>query len=185
MKVIMLALKIFAAALTAIVLVVGGYVLYVVLQYSRIEDYISLEVQGEATADVSDKDSFKILTYNIGFGAYSTDFSFFMDSGAMKDGSKVYGTGSKGRRQDCRGKKYGGSVGCGRSCRRGFCFSAGNRCKIHPCARRQSACWRRQILFLPTHTFMRKISIRHICSIRFPILTERQTRASSLCRDTG
>lgn len=95
MKVIMLALKIFAAALTAIVLVVGGYVLYVVLQYSRIEDYISLEVQGEATADVSDKDSFKILTYNIGFGAYSTDFSFFMDSGAMKDGSKVYGTGSK------------------------------------------------------------------------------------------
>ena len=38
MKVIMLALKIFAAALTAIVLVVGGYVLYVVLQYSRIED---------------------------------------------------------------------------------------------------------------------------------------------------
>lgn len=122
MKAIMLALKIFAAALTAIVLVVGGYVLYVVLQYSRIEDYISLEVQGEATADVSDKDSFKILTYNIGFGAYSTDFSFFMDSGAMKDGSKVYGTGSKAADKTVAEKNTAGALGVAAAADADFVF---------------------------------------------------------------
>ena len=39
--------------------------------------------------------SLKIATYNIGFGAYDPDFSFFMDSGETLDGKVLNGTGSR------------------------------------------------------------------------------------------
>lgn len=67
--------------LSAIVLVVLGYLLYLVFSYHRIEDNLILDVEGEATATAPVNTDLSLSTYNIGFGAYSADYSFFMDGG--------------------------------------------------------------------------------------------------------
>lgn len=79
----------------ALVLVVGGYVLYVVLQYSRIEDNTSLAVSGNAPGNLAKGQGYSAVTYNIGFGAYNHAFSFFMDTGVMQNGDEVAGSGSR------------------------------------------------------------------------------------------
>ncbi len=57
------------------------YLLYVVGSYYRVEDNISLEISGDA-AEITPVDvPLSLVTYNIGFGAYSSDYSFFMDGG--------------------------------------------------------------------------------------------------------
>ena len=43
---------------------------------------------------------YSISTYNIGFGAYTHDFSFFMDSGETLDGEKVTGKDSVAASKD-------------------------------------------------------------------------------------
>ena len=81
------------AAVFLVVLAGVGYVLYVVLEYDRIEDNLVLAVEGAEglpSALQKNKD-YVAVTYNIGFGTYSPDFSFFMDSGEMLDGTVVTG----------------------------------------------------------------------------------------------
>lgn len=74
-------LKALAVILAAVILVIGVYVAYVLISYHRIEDNTNLTVD-EGTSDVMSLDkTYTITTYNIGFGAYSPDFSFFMDGG--------------------------------------------------------------------------------------------------------
>lgn len=82
---------ILAVLLLLAVLAVGGYVLYIVLQYSRIEDNTPLEIQNPLQATASTGQPYSAITYNIGFGAYNQDYSFFMDSGVMDDGTPVTG----------------------------------------------------------------------------------------------
>ena len=66
----------------ALVLIVLGYVIYVAAEDDRIEDYLQLTVDEGATEATAQTDvEYRIVTYNIGFGAYSPDFSFFLDSG--------------------------------------------------------------------------------------------------------
>ena len=66
----------------ALVLIVLGYVIYVAAEYDRIEDNVQLTVdEGAAEAEAHTGVEYGIVTYNIGFGAYSPDFSFFLDSG--------------------------------------------------------------------------------------------------------
>ena len=77
--------------LGAAVLAVGGYVLYMVLQYDRIPDHQPLTVENPQTAQLCRGQAYTAATYNIGFGAYDPDFSFFMDTGTMKDGTPVQG----------------------------------------------------------------------------------------------
>lgn len=77
-------LKVLLCILAALVVIVLGYLAYVFIVYDRIEDNVSLEPQKNITA--SDKvldtnKSYGIITYNVGFGAYSDDFDFFMDGG--------------------------------------------------------------------------------------------------------
>lgn len=80
------ALKILLCVLLALVLVVGAYVAYVFAAYYRLEDNLPLEVEGaelqEPAAEIDDPSAvFRMVSYNIGFGAYSDDYSFFMDGG--------------------------------------------------------------------------------------------------------
>ncbi len=65
----------------AVLLLALSYVLYVVCSYDRMEDHRSLSVSGDATECVPVGDPLRLVTYNIGFGAYSADYSFFMDGG--------------------------------------------------------------------------------------------------------
>lgn len=65
-----------------LLVVVIGYLGYVFLSYSRIEDQVQLIPDGVATNQkVQRETSYRIVTQNVGFGAYSTDFTFFMDGG--------------------------------------------------------------------------------------------------------
>lgn len=94
MKVIKKVLKALLVILAIIIVIVAGYVLYVVLQYSRIDDNKKLEISNNNLAIVQTLEQGKeytATTYNIGFGAYSPSYSFFMDTGVMNDGTKVTG----------------------------------------------------------------------------------------------
>ena len=67
--------------LAVILLVVILYVIYVFGTYKRIPDMQPLEVQQVATEQAKTGEIYSIVTYNLGFGAYLPDFSFFMDGG--------------------------------------------------------------------------------------------------------
>ena len=58
-----------------------GYVIYFVGSYSRLDDYQNLIVRDNNNEKVSLDTEYKIITYNIGFGAYTPSYSFFMDGG--------------------------------------------------------------------------------------------------------
>lgn len=75
----------------ALLLVVGGYVIYLQSNYYRIEDHAVLEVENNGEDVLKTGDAYSVVTYNIGFGAYGPDYSFFMDTGEMKDGTKTSG----------------------------------------------------------------------------------------------
>lgn len=66
------------AALLAAALAYGAYAL---LTYYRLEDRLPLDVVNGQTAAVEPGGTYTLVSYNLGFGAYSPDFSFFMDGG--------------------------------------------------------------------------------------------------------
>ena len=73
--------KILLGSAAALVLIVGIYAAYVFLSYDRLDDCLNLEVKGSTGKTAGTEKEYKILTYNIGFGAYEQDYSFFMDGG--------------------------------------------------------------------------------------------------------
>ena len=65
-------------------LVVLTYVLYVILSYSRIPDYTEVEVGGNPSFSMVETGvTYVAVTQNIGFGAYTDEFTFFMDGGTQ------------------------------------------------------------------------------------------------------
>ena len=78
-----------------IALIVGGYVGYLQISYSRIEDMRYLEVNANPSSQITVGTEYSITTFNIGFGAYSQGYSFFMDEGVMADGTPVKGEHSR------------------------------------------------------------------------------------------
>lgn len=68
--------------LAVLVIAVGGYFIYFFSSYHRIADNTPLEVFNTGAQDeVQAGTNYTITTFNIGFGAYSSDYSFFMDGG--------------------------------------------------------------------------------------------------------
>ena len=84
-------LKVILVAVLAIVVIVGGYLAYMLLTYNRIPDNQQLEVENNQSAKLEVGESYTAVTYNIGFGAYTDDYSFFMDTGKMADGTPTQG----------------------------------------------------------------------------------------------
>ena len=73
--------------LGSVVVTVIGYVGYVILSYNRIGN-IDLKVERKSTLDkVTVGENYKIYSHNIGFGAYSQDYTFFMDDGYDENGN--------------------------------------------------------------------------------------------------
>ena len=58
-----------------------GYFLYLLIDYERIEDNLALTVGGSGDGVMATGVTYTALAQNIGFGAYTPDFSFFMDGG--------------------------------------------------------------------------------------------------------
>lgn len=76
-------LKLLGIVLLAVIVVVGGYVAYLFASYSRLDDHLALPVSAKVDESVllSTGERHSIVTWNLGFGAYSDDYSFFMDGG--------------------------------------------------------------------------------------------------------
>ena len=78
------ALKAVLYVLVILILAVGIYVAYVFIAYYRLEDNLTLTVEavgGEANSNLTVGETYRIMSYNVGFGAYSDDYSFFLDGG--------------------------------------------------------------------------------------------------------
>lgn len=65
----------------ALVVVLLAYAAYVLLDMHRIEDNQPLEIVQNASEVLEAGREYTLLSWNAGFGAYSADFSFFMDGG--------------------------------------------------------------------------------------------------------
>ena len=74
------AVKPILLVLLALLLVVGGYVAYVFLDYHRVGSG-PVDVRGTAADTPEMGQSIRLLSWNIGFGAYTADYDFFMDGG--------------------------------------------------------------------------------------------------------
>lgn len=82
------------------VLVVGSYVVYVVCSYHRIGNQV-LDVDRNSNIEKVETDKeLTVSTFNVGFGAYSPDYTFFMDEGYNMDGTKTVGTHGKGESKE-------------------------------------------------------------------------------------
>jgi len=75
-------LKTILIIILIIFLLVAAYLAYVLISYHRIEDNYYLEVSGSSENEslITGK-TYRITSANLGFGAYSADYSFFMDGG--------------------------------------------------------------------------------------------------------
>ncbi len=83
-KTIKIVLKIAAATLCVVLVAAICYIGYVYFSYRRIADFTALGVQGEADfAAVQTQTEYTIVTQNVGFGAYTPEFTFFMDGGTQ------------------------------------------------------------------------------------------------------
>lgn len=70
------------AVFCAVLLVVITYVAYVMISYKRLPDNLPQEVEGTASQGaVSVGEEYVIATQNLGFGAYTADYTFFLDGG--------------------------------------------------------------------------------------------------------
>ena len=92
--------QVLGVLLAALVLLVGGYIAYLQLQYYRIEDGLTLEVLSGQESVLQTGDTYTAVSCNLGFGAYGPDYSFFMDTGVMADGTPTQGLYGKAQSRD-------------------------------------------------------------------------------------
>lgn len=98
------------AVILIIVLTVGSYLAYVFLQYSRIEEGIFLDITNNQTAKLQVGQEYSALTYNVGFGAYDQEYSFFLDSGTTVSGQEITGEYGKAVSYESARKNTDGSL---------------------------------------------------------------------------
>ena len=75
-------IKTIGCILCVFILIILGYLAYVMIDYYRLEDNLTLTPSGtaeEQTVPVGKE--LEITSWNIGFGAYTDQFTFFMDGG--------------------------------------------------------------------------------------------------------
>ena len=84
-------LQVVGIILGIVIVVVGGYVIYLEATFYRIADAQPIEVANNPDAKLHTSTTYKVATFNIGFGAYTPDYTFFMDDGMTKDGKPTVG----------------------------------------------------------------------------------------------
>lgn len=75
-------LKILGALLLIPAVLAAAYIAYAYVAYDRVPDRLPLTAEGggsEGEAPVGERQT--VMTWNLGFGAYSADYGFFMDGG--------------------------------------------------------------------------------------------------------
>ncbi len=76
------ALKIVLIILAVLILLIAAYVIYVFASYHRMGDSTLIPINNSVDK-TTPGESYSILSYNIGFGAYESDYGFFMDGGTQ------------------------------------------------------------------------------------------------------
>lgn len=90
--------KIWPWALLAVpVLAVLGYVGYAQAAYYRLEDRLPLDVEDQQDQQARSDTEYTLLSYNVGFLAYSADYSFFMDGGEESRARSVQAVETNGQ----------------------------------------------------------------------------------------
>lgn len=93
-----------------IILILVSYVLYVVFSYHRIGNQ-TLDVSHNSQIEkVKVNETLTMTSYNIGFGAYDNQFTFFMDTGIDKDGNPTQGKYGKAVSKENVEKNIAGSL---------------------------------------------------------------------------
>ena len=87
-------LKILLIIVLVLAFVVGGYLAYMLGTYYRIDDHFAVEIENNQAPTLELGKEYTAATYNIGFGAYTPDYTFFMDEGIMEDGTHKVGAHS-------------------------------------------------------------------------------------------
>lgn len=77
---------IFLSIVVAIGLVVGGYASVIQLSYSRIEDMRYLQVEAKRPERFAIGMDYTITTFDVGFGAFSQSYSYFLESSTSMGG---------------------------------------------------------------------------------------------------
>ncbi len=67
--------------LLLVVVAVCGYATYFVSAFNRIDDNLALSPTSAEGKNISTTKKYTLLSWNVGFAAYSDDYSFFMDGG--------------------------------------------------------------------------------------------------------
>lgn len=109
-KTLKITTKIILGLILSIILIVGVYVGYLNMQYYRIDDYTEVTAENQSEEILKANSEHSVITYNIGFGAYDQEFSFFMDSGEMADGTSVTGASAKASSKEAVIENTNGSI---------------------------------------------------------------------------
>ncbi len=76
-------LRVLLSILLLAVAVICCYAAYVFLGYRRLPDMLYLTPENNAAEGVETDREYRLVSFNIGFGAYEPDYSFFMDGGTQ------------------------------------------------------------------------------------------------------
>ncbi len=81
-KVVKTVLKVVLIVVLTLTFVFAGYLGYIFLDFHRIGDQ-ALSARGTSSASIYRNREYKLVSYNMGFGAYEADYGFFMDGGTQ------------------------------------------------------------------------------------------------------
>lgn len=102
--------KLLLIMVVVVVAAAGSYVGYMTLSFYRIDDNLSIKTQNNQIQEVKTNKDYTLSTYNIGFGAYSPEFSFFMDTGVMQNGKETKGLNGKALSKESVIKNTNGAI---------------------------------------------------------------------------
>lgn len=74
-------LKIVFGIIIAIIVVLGGYLIYLFASYDRQADNITLKPDNQHNQSLETNKTYRAMSHNIGYGSYPPSYSFFMDGG--------------------------------------------------------------------------------------------------------
>lgn len=74
-------LKIIGSLLALLLIILAGYVIYLFADYDRLPDDIAVTPTQNVSSSLPTKTELRALTFNIGYGSYTADYTFFMDGG--------------------------------------------------------------------------------------------------------
>lgn len=69
--------KIFLGVIAAIILVLGGYLIYLFASYDRLPDDQTLEPNNSHNQTLETNKTYRAMSHNVGYGAYPPSYSFF------------------------------------------------------------------------------------------------------------